>query len=387
MKVFKVLCIYLLLSSVMAYSYSYYRTDGNISKSVKFAFYYKAFELGLIPIILRNFKPEDKKETEIVRVIKTPTYNPHTSLLVGSHHSRLRMDSFESPSSFHGYYSSYHSRETINKLRAGDIRWTEAAWLLLTIWMLQHQSAGLLPINPPRKPIENQFINSLLFGRPRPPKTFSREISIFDRTDPSQFRQTQINGVKTLEEAKMLPDLMTFEEAKTYAYEKAPEPLQINGQHHVSGLQAAKKTPHLWEMGLDTIDYQMTDENVALIRQMGLYNYLQKGFPMPPKDFIEDLQKAIKDTCLETATAVMEDKPYTYNGEVPISIYQNKEKSASGKSVSLAVFDDDSGDLITMGKRGNRYMKNVIKSGNMGNRGGTVVVNPPDTNTNLENKK
>lgn len=115
-------------------------------------------------------------------------------------------------------------------------------------------------------------------------------------------------------------------------------------------------------MGLDTIDYQMTDENVALIRQMGLYNYLQKGFPMPPKDFIEDLQKAIKDTCLETATAVMEDKPYTYNGEVPISIYQNKEKSASGKSVSLAVFDDDSGDLITMGKRGNRYMKNVIKS-------------------------
>jgi 3,4-dihydroxy-2-butanone 4-phosphate synthase len=48
--------------------------------------------------------------------------------------------------------------------------------------------------------------------------------------------------------------------------------------------------------------------------------------------------------------------------------------SKSGKSVSIVVFEDrpSEGDLITMGKRGDRYMDQVKESGNMGTGGGTI---------------
>ena len=47
-----------------------------------------------------------------------------------------------------------------------------------------------------------------------------------------------------------------------------------------------------------------------------------------------------------------------------------------GKSVTIAVFDDTpgpgKGDIITMGKRGHKYMDQVKESGNMGTGGGTI---------------
>jgi hypothetical protein len=48
--------------------------------------------------------------------------------------------------------------------------------------------------------------------------------------------------------------------------------------------------------------------------------------------------------------------------------------SKSGKSVAIVVFYDspDKGDLITMGKRGHRYMDQVKESGNMGTAGGII---------------
>ena len=72
------------------------------------------------------------------------------------------------------------------------------------------------------------------------------------------------------------------------------------------------------------------------------------------------LLKKIKKVCF------FDDKPYTHNFERPASIYANEEISKSGKSVSIAVFDDQTGDLITLGKRGNKYMDQVKESGNIG---------------------
>jgi len=48
--------------------------------------------------------------------------------------------------------------------------------------------------------------------------------------------------------------------------------------------------------------------------------------------------------------------------------------SKSGKSVSIVVFEDrpSEGDLITMGKRGHKYMDQVKKYGNMGTGEGTI---------------
>lgn len=48
--------------------------------------------------------------------------------------------------------------------------------------------------------------------------------------------------------------------------------------------------------------------------------------------------------------------------------------SKSGKSVSIVAFDDTTGkgDMITVGKRGHRYMNQVKESGNMGTGGGAI---------------
>jgi len=77
---------------------------------------------------------------------------------------------------------------------------------------------------------------------------------------------------------------------------------------------------------------------------------------------------------LQNETAILDDKPYTHNCKTPVSIYENKGMSKSGKSVSIVVFDDrpGEGDLITLGKRGHKYMDKVKDSGNVGTAGGTI---------------
>jgi hypothetical protein len=88
-----------------------------------------------------------------------------------------------------------------------------------------------------------------------------------------------------------------------------PERLSVNEQHYISGVMAAKKAPPAPEIGLNPVDYGMKAEHVTLIRGMGLYQYLQKGYPLPPSDFIKDYQNDIRDICLQNETAILDDKP------------------------------------------------------------------------------
>ena len=176
----------------------------------------------------------------------------------------------------------------------------------------------------------------------------------------------------TVKEALELPDIRTYEEAKKYAETNVPERLNVNEQHHISGLMAAKKTSHAPEIGLNPVDYGMKAEHVTLIRGMGLYQYLQKGYPLPPASFLKDYQHLLKDMCLDSQTHVLSDKSYTHNCKTPISIYENQNMSKSGKSSAIIAFDENSGDMITLGKRGKKYMNQVKESGNMGTGGGTL---------------
>nr|ULD16172.1 hypothetical protein [Cylindrotheca closterium]ULD16251.1 hypothetical protein [Cylindrotheca closterium] len=100
----------------------------------------------------------------------------------------------------------------------------------------------------------------------------------------------------------------------------------------------------------------------------------QKGYPLPPSSFLEDYQKLLKDICLEPQTHLLSDKSYTHNYKTPISVYENQNMSKSGKSSAIVVFDhsQDNGDMITLGKRGKKYMNQVKESGNMGTGGGTL---------------
>jgi hypothetical protein len=46
--------------------------------------------------------------------------------------------------------------------------------------------------------------------------------------------------------------------------------------------------------------------------------------------------------------------------------------SKLGKSSAIVIFDKNNVDMITAGKRGEKYMKQVKKTGNMGTAGGKL---------------
>jgi hypothetical protein len=74
------------------------------------------------------------------------------------------MDSIEPSSSVPQYY---YSQNAINDFRAGDARVKEAAWLLITIWMLQQQSVGFQPVRPVARSAHIEAAQNLLFGKPK----------------------------------------------------------------------------------------------------------------------------------------------------------------------------------------------------------------------------
>jgi hypothetical protein len=93
------------------------------------------------------------------------------------------MSNFERPSLLPQHYSSYHSQQVINELKAGDSRLTQAGWLLITIWMLQQKSVGFQPVNNPPCPPHIESARNLLFGKPKPDQLSCRQLSRFDRQE------------------------------------------------------------------------------------------------------------------------------------------------------------------------------------------------------------
>ena len=83
------------------------------------------------------------------------------------------MDSIERSSSVPQY--SY-SQNAINELRAGSSRVMEAAWLLITIWMLQQQSVSFQPVRPLARPPHVEAAQNLLFRKSKPDQFFSQRV-------------------------------------------------------------------------------------------------------------------------------------------------------------------------------------------------------------------
>jgi hypothetical protein len=131
MKFSNTILIFLFFSSVSgAYYYALKRTDGNVCQSIMFTMYFLAIKIGLIgPNLPLKLDQDQPTQQPVSRVV----YNPYVSILDEYRPSGLLMDSIERSLSVPQY--SY-SQNAINELRAGDSRVKEAAWLLITIWML-----------------------------------------------------------------------------------------------------------------------------------------------------------------------------------------------------------------------------------------------------------
>ena len=157
MKLSKSILIFLFASSILgAFSYALNRTDGNVLKSLQFALYFLAIKIGLIaPNIPLELDHRQPSQQLVSRVHPLPVSNPYVSILDDYRPSSLHMDNIQRLVSQH--YLSYHSQSVINEIRADDLRVTQAAWLLITIWMLQQQSVGFQPVRQAPPPPHRQL--------------------------------------------------------------------------------------------------------------------------------------------------------------------------------------------------------------------------------------
>jgi hypothetical protein len=202
MKFSNSILIFLFFSSVSgAFYYALKRTNGNVFKSLQFALYFLAIKIGLIG---PNLPPKLDQDQPTQQLVSRVAYNPYVSILDDYRPSGLYMDKILQPVPQH--YLSYHSQSVIKELRAGDSRVREAAWLLITIWMLQQQSVGFQPVRqappPPHRqlfggtsssPRKNYFSKS---SQPGPSLQMQR---------PSSVPHQEYVGM-TKEERRNLPD-------------------------------------------------------------------------------------------------------------------------------------------------------------------------------------
>jgi hypothetical protein len=202
MKFSNSILIFLFFSSVSgAFYYALKRTNGNVFKSLQFALFFLAIKIGLIG---PNLPPKLDQDQPTQQLVSRVAYNPYVSILDDYRLSGLYMDKIEQPVPQH--YLSDHSQSVIKELRAGDSRVREAAWLLITIWMLQQRSVGFQPVRqappPPHRqlfggtsssPRKNYFSKS---SQPGPSLQMQR---------PSSVPHPQYVGM-TKEERRNLPD-------------------------------------------------------------------------------------------------------------------------------------------------------------------------------------
>ena len=201
MKFSKSILIFLFLSSVSgAFYYALKRTNGNVFKSLQFALFFLAIKIGLIG---PNLPPKLDQDQPTQQLVSRVDYNPYVSILDDYRPSGLLMDSIERSSSVPQY--SY-SQNAINELRAGSSRVREAAWLFITIWMLQQQSVGFQPVRqappPPHRQLFGGTSSSLrknYFSKSSQPGT-SLQVQ-----KPSNMPQQEYTSL-TKEQKRNLPD-------------------------------------------------------------------------------------------------------------------------------------------------------------------------------------
>ena len=202
MKLSKSILIFLFFSSFSgAFFCAMRRTKGNSFKSLQFALYFLAIQIGLIgPNIPLELNQDQPKQQLVSRVQPLPVYNRYVSTLDESRSSGLYMSKVERPSLVPQHSNS---QKLVNELRAGDSRVTQAAWLLLTIWMLQQQSLGFQPVRQaPSAP--HKFPPYYDFFSPRRIPSRPGTGSTLTITRPTAMPHQEFVGL-TKEERRQLP--------------------------------------------------------------------------------------------------------------------------------------------------------------------------------------
>lgn len=177
---------------------------------MQFALFFLVIKIGLIG---PNLPPKLDQDQPTQQLVSRVAYNPYVSILDEYRPSDLLMDSIERSSSVPQY--SY-SQNAINELRAGDLRVREAAWLLITIWMLQQQSVGFQPVRPVARPLHVEAVQNLLFGKPKSDGQSRLHLSNSNK-NPTNIMPTQIQAAKFVKKDGSIDLQQAFDEVNRRA--------------------------------------------------------------------------------------------------------------------------------------------------------------------------
>ena len=226
--------------------------------------------MGLIAPNIPSKSDAHQPNPQLVSRIQ-PIYNPYVSVLDDYRPSGLYMDKIQR--SVPQHYVSNHSQSVINELRAGS-RLTEAAWLLLTIWMLQQQSVGFQTVRQAPPPPHLKC----LYGKNYKPGQFGYGKGIGPRSI------TVTGATNSGSERNLIQN----------AYSQIPN-ISVEGTDwEITAWSVAKHAHHGPDFGLDPTKYGMTQSDLDSIAVNGLINHINQGGTPPNANYVKALQKRWK---------------------------------------------------------------------------------------------
>ena len=206
-----------------------------------------------------------------------------------------------------------HHQEVLKQIRAGDNNSTEAAWLLIILWMLTQQKMensveAFTPIRPPHHE---------LYGS-RSPYELQRPSCLFDQKERGE-SMSHADALSLLEN-KYGSNHITFE-----------------GDLKISEWQATKKICHGVCFGIKPEDYGAKQSDLHRLNKIGIARYVREGGRLPTAEHTRAYQDALKDFC--EASTNLKNKDSTFRGS-PSTTFFNED------TYQVAIFEPN-GDLIS----------------------------------------
>ena len=284
-------------------------------------------------------------------VIERVVSNPYVSIFDEYRPSGLYMNNFERPSLISQHYSLYDSQEVINELRAGDSRWTQAAWLLITIWMLQQQGAGFQPVRQVPPPPHLELARNLLFGKPKPDQLSCRQLSKFDQ---QEFEKIDPYSSQVMSKENALA-LIT----KEYGTLQNPKFDYIDESFGLTAprQQLAAKTYHAPSYKLEPELYGISQAQMKAINEYGLVGYVERGGQLPSSKFIDAYHQHVKTFYARNKSTL--NLNGSYRGEPAIIVHSETKGE-------VLIFRSDTKEVWTPGHLRPAQMKRYILTGGIG---------------------
>jgi hypothetical protein len=260
-----------------------------------------------------------------------------------------------------------YSQDVINELRAGDSRVREAAWLLITIWMLQQQSVGFQPVRQAPLPPHLESARNLLFGKPKSDQLFCQQASMFDR---QEFEKSSPYSSEVLSQenalARITEEYGTLEDPK---FDYIDGSLGLSATHQ----QLAAKTYHAPSYKLYPELYDISQAQMKAIDDYGLVGYVKRGGELPSSDFIDAYHQHIKTFYARNKSTL--NLNGSYRGERVIIVHNE----INGE---VLIFRADTKQLWTPSHLRPGQMKRYLETGAIGKQGSvcpTETTPPPKT--------